>query len=115
MLDMKMIGANIKSLRDNANLRQQHIASFLGVDQSYIAKIESGERAISSGMLEKLAALFCCPVSVITFTDECKSSVSFAFRTTGIDSEDLEAIAVINKIALNQMQMDKIAGGTMND
>jgi len=28
-----------------------------------------------------------------------------------IDSEDLKALAVINRIALNQMQMDKIAGG----
>ncbi|MDR3602914.1 Transcriptional regulator, XRE family [Candidatus Desulfosporosinus infrequens] len=115
ILDMKIIGANIKALRDNAGLGQKHIASYLGVDQSLISKFEAGERAISSDMLDKLAALFCCPVSVITLPDECKSSISFAFRTIGIDGEDLEALAVINRIALNQMQMDKIAGGTMND
>lgn len=115
IFDMKTIGANIKALRDNAGLGQKHIAGYLGVDQSLISKFESGERAISSDMLDKLAALFCCQVSIITLPGECKSSVSFAFRTMEIDSEDLKALAVINRIALNQMQMDKIAGGTMND
>ena len=115
ILDMKTIGANIKELRDDAGLGQKHIAGYLGVDQSLISKFESGERAISSDMLDKIAALFCCPVSVIASPDKCKSSVRFAFRTTGIECEDLEALAVINRIALNQMLMDKIAGGTMND
>lgn len=113
-LDMKMIGANIKLLRDNAGLGQKHIAGYLGVDQSLISKFESGERAISSDMLDKLAALFCCPVSVIISSNKCKSPAVFAFRTTGIDSEDLEALAVINRIVLNQMQMDKLVRGTVN-
>lgn len=111
VFDMKTIGANLKALRENAGLRQKHIAGYLGVDQSLISKFESGERAISSDMLDKLAALFCCPVSAIALSDECKSSVKFAFRTMGIDSEDLKALAAINRIALNQMQMDAIAGG----
>jgi transcriptional regulator with XRE-family HTH domain len=115
MFDMEAIGANIKALRENAGLGQKHIAGYLGVDQSLISKFESGERAISSDMLDKIAVLFCCPVSIITSPDECKSSISLAFRTLGIDCEDLKDLAVINRIALNQIQMDKIAGGTMND
>lgn len=114
-INTKVIGTNIKKLREYAGLGQKHIAGYLGVDQSLISKFESGERAVSSDMLDKLAALFCCPVSTIMSTDECKSSVSFAFRTAGIEDKDLEALAVINRIALNQMQMDKITGGTRND
>jgi transcriptional regulator with XRE-family HTH domain len=114
-VNMKIIGTNIKKLRENTGLGQKHIAGYLGVDQSLISKFESGERVVSSDMLDKLAALFCCPVSVILSPDECKLSVGFAFRTTGIEDKDLEALAVINRIALNQMQMDKIAGGTGND
>ncbi len=108
ILDMKAIGANMKILRANAGLGQKHIAGYLGVDQSLISKFESGERAINSDMLDKLTALFCCPVSLITSPNGCKSSVCFAFRTTETENEDLEALAVINRIALNQMQMDKL-------
>lgn len=109
MFDIKVIGANIRELRESAGLGQKQIASYLGVDQSLISKFESGERAISSDMLDKLSTLFCCPISKFVTIDEYKPSISFAFRTNGIESDDLEALAVINRIALNQMQMDEIA------
>ncbi len=113
--DMKTIGGNIKTLREHAGLGQKHIAGYLGVDQSLISKFESGERAISSDMLDKLAALFCCPITSIAEPDGCRSSVSFAFRTMGIGVEDLKALAAINRIALNQMQMDEIGEERSNE
>ncbi len=111
MPDLKTLGANIKTLRQRAGLRQKHIAGYLGVDQSLVSKFESGERAISSDMLDKIAALFCCPVSVLMSPNECESPVLFAFRTTGVEGEDLEALAMINRIALNQMLMDELLEG----
>lgn len=114
-VEMKIVGSQIKKLRENAGLGQKHIAGYLGVDQSLISKIESGERAISSDMLDKLAVLYCCPVSAITSENVCKTSFKFGFRTSGIDSKVLEALAVINRIALNQMQMDELVGGTVDD
>lgn len=111
-IDMSIVGPNLKSLREGMDLGQKNVASYLGVDQSLISKFESGERAISADMLSKLSALFCCPVSRIVTPDVGRPSMAFAFRTNGLDGSDLKALAVINKIALNQLQMDRLAGGT---
>ena len=54
------IGDKLKTLRTNYGYKQKDISEFLGVDQSLISKFESGERAISVDMLEKLGNLYCC-------------------------------------------------------
>ncbi len=110
-IDMSIVGSNLKSLREGMGLGQKNVASYLGVDQSLVSKFESGERTISADMLSRLSALFCCPVSRIVTPDAGKPSLTFAFRANGLDDSDLEALAVVNKIALNQLQMDRLAGG----
>ena len=60
MMDLIDIGKRIKGLRKDANLTQNKVAEFLSLDQSMIAKIERGERSISSDVIEKLSYLFCC-------------------------------------------------------
>ncbi len=111
-IDMDVVGSNLKSLREGMGLGQKNIASYLGVDQSLVSKFESGERAISAHMLDRLSALFCCPLPKIVTPDAGKPTLAFAFRANGLSGSDLEALAVINKIALNQLQMDRLAGGT---
>lgn len=108
---MSIVGSNLKSLREGMGLTQKNVASYLGVDQSLVSKFESGERAISADMLNRLSALFCCPVSRIVTPDADKPSLAFSFRANRLDSSDLKALAVINKIALNQLEMDRLAGG----
>lgn len=114
MMDVKKIGANIKKMRESVNLTQTHIANFLEVDQSFVSKIEKGERAVSTDTLEKLAILFCCPTSALLYDEEV-ATYNFAFRTTALSKNDLSILSVINKLALNQLQMDKIAGGVADD
>lgn len=109
------IGKKIKLLREAANYTQQQLADYLSVDQSLISKFEKGERSISSDVLKQLSVLFCCPVSVLVSDDEVKPVYNVAFRTNAINQEDLKALSVINKIALNQLQMDQLAGGIRND
>jgi transcriptional regulator with XRE-family HTH domain len=41
----KTLGAYIRAARDQANLSRVQLATAIGVDPSYIARIESGERA----------------------------------------------------------------------
>ena len=57
MMDLIDIGKRIKSLRKDANLTQSKVAEFLSLDQSMIAKIERGDRSISSDVIEKLSYL----------------------------------------------------------
>lgn len=113
--NMTTIGAKIRSLRETAKVTQTQLAEFLSIDQSLISKIEKGERSISSDMLSNIATLFCYPLSKLLTEDEVKPTYNIAFRTTAISNDDLRALFVINKIALNQFKMDQLAGGIADD
>lgn len=107
MLDLKNVGRNIKKLREKSGLNQKQIAEFLGLDQSMISKIEKGERNISSDLIDRLANLFCCPVSSIVLSDETLIS-GINYKSDLITKEELDSLALINKIVLNQYEMDRI-------
>lgn len=109
------IGIKVKQLREHANLTQKQLADFLSIDQSLVSKFEKGERSINSDILNQLAALFCCPVSILVSDESIVPAYTIAFRTTAIDNTDLNALTIINKIALNQFKMDQLAGGDSHD
>ncbi len=109
-INLITLGKNIKKLRETANLSQKHIADYLIVDQSLISKIETGERAISADKLVELSRLFCCSVEKMLSEDEVNPEFKIAFRTQKLNNNDLIALAQINKIALNLLQMDKLIG-----
>lgn len=98
---MRIVGKNIKVLRKNSLLSQGNLALFLNVDQSYVSKIENGERIISSDMLEKISELFGVTVENIMTEASDFKAISFALRADQIGTEDLETIRSINKLALN--------------
>lgn len=102
------IGEKIKQLRIMAGFSQSVIAEYLQVDQSYISKMENGEREISTSVIKKLAELFGCRVRTIVNDDEDLSHLNIAFRTNGLTKDDLKSIAVINRIALNLDFMQKV-------
>ena len=104
----KIIGENIRKLRDNAGFTQGNLAAFIGVDQSLISKIEKGERNLSVELLEKLASLFGVTVDQIESESVTASKLSFAFRGSDFSVEEMEAISAINKIALNSEFMHAI-------
>ena len=104
----KQIGDNIHVLRENAGYTQTTLARFLNVDQSFISQIEKGERSISTEMLEKLASLFGVTVDEIEYDHISKSNLSFAFRGNDLNAKEMEAICVINKIALNSEFMSAL-------
>lgn len=111
-MDRLRIGNKIKELRTRAGFNQSIIAGYLKVDQSLISKIEKGEREASTDVLKKLAELFCCKVSTIINDEEVVSCLNLAFRTNTMSKDDLDSIAVINRIALNLENMQRILGGT---
>lgn len=102
------IAMKMKNLREKAGLNQTQVANFLGIDQSYISKLEKGERPFNLDVVEKLCDLFGCTTNEIMSDGTQGESLSFAFRADVIENEDLVAIAEINRIALNLSHMKKL-------
>lgn len=108
MLDNKTIGARFKEIRDKTGLTQGQIAVFLNVDQSMISKCEKGERQFSLDILEKAGSLFGCPLDYFISAESAHVPFEIAFRASSVSNEDLEAISVINRLALNLKDMNRI-------
>ncbi|MBI4098321.1 MAG: helix-turn-helix transcriptional regulator [Candidatus Levybacteria bacterium] len=60
--DYKAIIEHLKKARIEADLSQQAVADKLGKPQSYISKIESGERRLDVAEMKKFAAIYKRPV-----------------------------------------------------
>jgi len=56
--DYKEIIERLKKARIEADLSQQAVAGKLGKPQSYISKIESGERRLDVAEMKKFAAIY---------------------------------------------------------
>ena len=106
-----IIGGNAKRARVSNGFSQANIADFLKVDQSLISKFENGDRSLQADMLERLANLYGYRVSDF----ECENGIPeqrirTAYRSSGISSEDLEAIHDIKRIAMNLFFMAALMG-----
>ncbi len=100
-----LVGQKVKELREKAGLNQKQIAQFLEVDQSNISKCEKGERQFQVDHLERLGNLFGVPLGDLMNEEVSVAPLQIAFRADGMQVEDLNAIADIQKIALNLNQM----------
>lgn len=112
----KCMGEKIKSLREYNNLTQSNIAHYLKVDQSFVSKVEKGERSLTSDMLDSLATLF--GVQLGAFMDEDVENwppLSLALRANELSDEDLQAISDIKRIALNSSFMAQMLKGGQVD
>lgn len=105
MMNNILIGQRIKELREKAGLNQEQIAQFLGVDQSTISKCEKGERQFQVNHLERLGNLFGVSLGDLMNEQAPMAPLQIAFRADGMQVEDLNAIADIQRIALNLDQM----------
>ena len=56
--DYKEIIERLKTARVDAGLAQQEVADKLGKPQSYISKIESGERRLDVAEIKKFAVIY---------------------------------------------------------
>ena len=107
MKDRKQVlGEKLAELRNKCGLSQENVAEYLNVDQSYVSKIEKGERSIDSVSLEALADLYLIPVSDLLNGSE-NSRFNVSFRKDKYSHDDMVNLAAVNRIALNQKQMDE--------
>jgi len=93
----------LKELREKNNLTQAEVSKYLNVDQSLIAKIESGERNISVSQLEMLSALY----GYDLIRNDKSKPISIAYRAKDI-SNDLNVISSIKRISLNLRFMENL-------
>lgn len=109
----EIIGANIASYRKRVGYTQDHIATFLGTDRSTVSKYESNEREISIINLEKLANLFGIDLEDLLEENPAKltAGLAFAFRSDGIDENDMLSIAAFQKVVKNYLRMKDISNG----
>lgn len=105
----KIVGQNIKQLREQFKLTQEALAQYLDTSREQVAYYETGSRPISSGHLNKLANLFC--MQEYDFyeedTNKRKLNIVFAFRADSLQQTDLESIAKFKKIVRNYLNMKK--------
>ena len=106
----KNMNERLKYLRKESKITQDQLAQFLSVDQSMITKLENGTRSFSITMVDKICSLFGCSEEFLMGESDDYIPLNFAFRSTGIEAEDLESIAAVNKIAINLKYMNELMG-----
>ena len=100
----------LKQLRKESKITQEQLAKYLNVDQTMITKLENGTRSLNVSMIEKICNLFGCSDAYLMGEDDAYIPLNFAFRSNGIQTEELEGIAVINRIAMNIRYMNEMMG-----
>ena len=100
----------LKQLRKESKITQEQLANYLDVDQSMITKLENGTRNLSVTLIEKICNLFGCSDTYLMGVEDDYIPLNFAFRSNGIQSEDLESIAAVNKIVMNIRYMNVMIG-----
>lgn len=100
----------LRGLRKESKITQEQLAKYLGVDQSMITKLENGTRSLNVTLIEKICNLFGCSDAYLIGEEDSYIPLNFAFRSNGIQAEDLESIAAINKIVMNIRYMNEMLG-----
>lgn len=110
-----IVGANVKRMRKLHGFTQEHVARYLGIDQTLVSKVEGGQRSLGAASLEKLCDLFFCTLDDL-LDDSARSAQApvekaVAFRADGLADEDLHALAAIGRIVRNLEDMAALEKG----
>lgn len=109
-MDATTKNIRLKLLRKESKITQEQLAKYLDVDQSMITKLENGTRSLNVTLMEKICNLFGCSEKYLMGEDDMYIPLNFAFRANAIQTEDLQSIAVVNKIVMNIRYMNEMIG-----
>ncbi len=106
-----IVGNNIKSYRQKFGYSQDHIAKYLEIDRTTLSKYESAEREISLLNLTRLADLFGIEIDDLIEPDRLhkEANLAFAFRSEGLEEQDIKGIASFQKVVKNYIKIVRIA------
>ena len=105
---IKIIGNNVKLLRERSKLSQRELAEYLEVDLDFVISLENGDRNISTVKLESISELFGCPTNLLLKEEVPTKTFDYAFHTNDGQEMDLNTIAAINRVALNLLEMQRL-------
>ena len=107
MMDNKVIGQNLKAIRDSLGLNQDYVATFLDIKREMLSYYETGTRPAPISVLVKLSDLYGVTLKDLLDKNPKTSSLNaaFAFRADEVNKEDLEALALFKRIARNYIKM----------
>lgn len=105
---MAAINEKLRMMREEAGLRQGQIADYLGVTQTFISKVETGERNLTVDQLESIVNLYGYSLAAFADMEQDVHPIRFAFRAQDVSQDDLRSIADIGKIAINSRFMAKV-------
>lgn len=84
----------LKSVRKQNRFTQKQVADYLGVDQSFVSKMENGTRSINMTIFDKLCLLYnVTPEYILGESDEY---TPIKYRSD--ERVDLNAIAKMNEV-----------------
>lgn len=108
---MEWMAKRLKELRKATGLRQEQVAEYLEVDQSFISMIEKDVRKLNAEQLDKLLSLYGVDLATFNNKDIKVEPISISFRANVLDVKDLQAIAEIRKIAVSNRFMEELLNG----
>lgn len=106
----KIIGKNLKLLREKNDFTQTQVAEFLGINRSAYSNYELGNREAPIEILEKAADLLGCDLDLLFEEDEkaVEKMLICAFRVDGISPQDIEEIAHFKHLVKSYIKMDRL-------
>ncbi|MBQ4083865.1 MAG: helix-turn-helix transcriptional regulator [Bacteroidaceae bacterium] len=106
----KIIGRNLRFLREANRFTQEQVAECLGITRSAYSNYELGEREMPIDVLERAADLLGIELDMFFEDDEKKvrSMMACAFRIDELNATDLAQIADFKRIVKNYLKMNNL-------
>ncbi|MBQ8608199.1 MAG: helix-turn-helix transcriptional regulator [Bacteroidaceae bacterium] len=106
----KIIGQNLCKLRKANSFTQEQVAEYLGINRSTYSNYELGEREMPFDLLERIADLLGCDLTVLMEEDEAvvNEMMVCSFRVDDLSADDLEQIAAFKRIVKNYVKMNEL-------
>ena len=106
----KIIGSNIKKLRETARYTQDEVAQAIGITRSAYSNYESGNREVPYDVIEKASDFFGCDMAMLFEENENVDAMilASAFRLDGMTSEDAVEIMHFKDIVKSYLKMEAI-------
>ncbi|MBQ7773917.1 MAG: helix-turn-helix transcriptional regulator [Bacteroidales bacterium] len=108
----KIVGNNLKLLRESNGYTQEQAARLLKIKRSAYSNYEAGERTAPLAVLEAAAKAYCIELSMLfeADNDSMKSLLLHAFRAEELDKDDMDQLNDFKSIAISYLKINRLLG-----